>query len=148
MGVESENRPQRGQFLPDLQAHSPAMGQKYGEKWTAAVDLQPALPQVRQAPRCPHTSLALESRFDLAYNAAHALCLAALRRKGYRASNRYIVFQVLPHTLGLGPEVWRVLDKCHNTRNLGEYEGLLDVDARLVADLITATQAVADAVPQ
>jgi hypothetical protein len=42
--------------------------------------------------------LSLESRFDLAYNAAHALCLAALRRKGYRASNRYIVFQVLPHT--------------------------------------------------
>jgi len=38
-----------------------------------------------------------------------------------------------------------VLDKCHNTRNLGEYEGLLDVDERLVADLITATQAVADA---
>ena len=92
--------------------------------------------------------LAVESRFDLAYNAAHALCLAALRRKGYRASNRYIVFQVLPHTLGLGPEVWRILDKCHNTRNLGEYEGLLDVDARLVADLITATQAVADAVQQ
>ena len=39
--VESENRPQRGQFLPDLQAHSMAMGQKDGEKWTAAVDLQP-----------------------------------------------------------------------------------------------------------
>ena len=92
-----------------------------------------------------NTALALESRFDLAYNAAHALCLAALRRMGYRAGNRYIVFQVLPHTLGLGPEVWRVLDKCHNTRNLGEYEGLLDVDTRLVADLITATQTVADA---
>lgn len=87
--------------------------------------------------------LALESRFDLAYNAAHALSLAALRRMGYRAGNRYIVFQVLPHTLGLGPEVWRVLDKCHNTRNLGEYEGLLDVDARLVTDLIAATEAVA-----
>ena len=92
-----------------------------------------------------NTSLALESRFDLAYNAAHSLCLAALRRMGYRAGNRYIVFQVLPHTLGLGPEVWRVLDKCHNTRNLGEYEGLLDVDERLVSDLITATQTVADA---
>ena len=90
-------------------------------------------------------TLAMESRFDLAYNAAHALCLAALRRAGYRAGNRYIVFQVLPHTLGLGPEVWRVLDKCHNARNLGEYEGLLDVDERLVKDLITATQAVADA---
>ena len=92
-----------------------------------------------------NTDLALESRFDLAYNAAHALCLAALRRKGYRSSNRYIVFQVLPHTLGLGPEVWRVLDKCHNTRNLGEYEGMLDVDAGLVNDLITATQKVSDA---
>jgi hypothetical protein len=92
-----------------------------------------------------NAALAIESRFDLAYNAAHALCLAALRRKGYRASQRYIVFQVLPQTLGLGPEVWRVLDKCHNTRNLGEYEGLLDVDERLVADLIKATQAVAKA---
>lgn len=89
-----------------------------------------------------NTALALESRFDLAYNAAHALCLAALRRMGYRASNRYIVFQVLPHTLGLGPEVWRVLDKCHNTRNLGEYEGMLDVDERLVKDLVAATEAV------
>jgi len=37
-------------------------------------------------------ALALESRFDLAYNAAHALCLAALRRRGYRAKHRYIVF--------------------------------------------------------
>lgn len=92
-----------------------------------------------------NTTLALESRFDLAYNAAHSLSLAALRRLGYRSGNRYIVFQVLPHTLGLGPEVWRVLDKCHNTRNLGEYEGLLDVDERLVTDLMTATQAVADA---
>jgi len=90
-------------------------------------------------------ALALESRFDLAYNAAHALCLAALRRMGYRAANRYIVFQVLPHTLGLGPEVWRILDKCHNTRNLGEYEGMLDVDERLVNDLVAATESVSNA---
>lgn len=92
-----------------------------------------------------NATLALESRFDLAYNAAHALCLAALRAKGYRASNRYIVFQALPQTLGLGPEVWRVLDLCHNKRNLGEYEGLLEVDERLVKDLILATQRVAEA---
>ena len=90
-------------------------------------------------------ALSLESRFDLAYNAAHALCRAALRRKGYRPSQRYIVFQVLPHTLGLGPEVWRVLDKCHNTRNLGEYEGLLDIDERLVSGLIEAAQRVDEA---
>ena len=92
-----------------------------------------------------NVTLAMESRFDLAYNAAHALSLAALRRSGYRSGNRYIVFQVLPHTLGLGPDVWRVMDKCHNARNLCEYEGLLDVDERLVKDLITAAQAVGDA---
>jgi hypothetical protein len=85
----------------------------------------------------------LESRFDLAYNAAHALSLAALRWHGYRPSKRYIVFQVLPHTPGLGPEVWRVLSKCHDIRNVGEYEGDLDVDARIVADLISACRAVA-----
>lgn len=37
-------------------------------------------------------ALALESRFDLAYNAAHSLSLAALRRMGQRSGNRYIVF--------------------------------------------------------
>jgi hypothetical protein len=87
----------------------------------------------------------LEGRFDLAYNAAHALCLAALRYRGYRATNRYIVFQLLPHTLGLGPEVWRVLVRCHDLRNRGEYEGDLYVDERLLADLIDACKAVAAA---
>lgn len=90
-----------------------------------------------------NTANSLEGRFDLAYNAAHALCLAALRWHGYRAGNRYIVFQVLPHTLQLGPEVWRVLAKCHDVRNLGEYEGDLNIDERLVADLIAASQIVA-----
>ena len=89
------------------------------------------------------TSLSLEGRFDLAYNAAHALCFAALRWHGYRSSNRYIVFQMLPHTLGLGPEVWRVLSKCHDLRNLGEYEGNLNIDERIVTDLIAACRAVA-----
>jgi hypothetical protein len=92
----------------------------------------------------------LEGRFDLAYNAAHSLCLAALRHRGYRPGNRYVDFQVLPHTLGLGPEVWRVLAKCHEIRNLGEYEGDLDIDDRIVADLIDACKAVVaklDALP-
>jgi hypothetical protein len=89
-------------------------------------------------------ALSIESRFDLAYNAAHALSLAALRRMGYRSGNRYIVFQVLQHTAGLGPEVWRVLSRCHDIRNLSEYEGGLDISDRLVDDLIIATQKVAD----
>jgi len=45
---------------------------------------------------------------------------------------------------GLGPEVWRVLSKCHDMRNRTEYEGVLDVDERLVADLISACRKVAD----
>jgi hypothetical protein len=90
----------------------------------------------------------LESRFDLAYGAAHALSLAALRRSGYRAANRYIVFQVLPHSLGVGPEVWRVLARCHDLRNRGEYEGDLYVDARLVSDLINACKVVASTLSQ
>ncbi len=91
-------------------------------------------------------SNSLEGRFDLAYNAAHALCLAALRHHGFRPANRYIVFQVLPHTLGLGPEVWRVLAKCHEIRNLGEYEGDLDVDERILADLVAACRIVDSAI--
>jgi len=88
--------------------------------------------------------LSLESRFDLVYNAAHAMCLATLRWHGYRSSNRFIVFQVLPHTLSLGPEVWRVLAKGHEIRNLGEYEGDMNIDERIVRDLITACKRVAE----
>jgi hypothetical protein len=90
-----------------------------------------------------NAGLALESRFDLAYNAAHGLCLAALRWHGYRSSHRYIVFQVLPYTLGLGSEVWRMLARCHDVRNLGEYEGDLNVDQQLITDLIEACRRVA-----
>ena len=94
-----------------------------------------------------NAALALESRFDLTYNAAHAFCLAALRWHGYRPANkRYIVFQALPDTLGLGPEVWRVLAKAHELRNRSEYEGAQDVDQRLVIDLLAACALVAQKV--
>jgi hypothetical protein len=62
---------------------------------------------------------------------------------GFRPSNRYIVFQVLPHTLGVGSEVWRVLAKGHEIRNVAEYEGELNIDERIVADMITACRIVA-----
>ena len=88
----------------------------------------------------------LHSRFDLAYGAAHALCLAALRYRGFRANRRYIVFHLLPDTLGLGPEVWRVLSKSHDLRNRTEYEGAVEVDERLVDDLVSACRAVARAI--
>ena len=91
--------------------------------------------------------LSQESRFDLAYNAAHAFALAALRWHGFRPHNkRYIVFQSLEHSLELRPEVWRVLDKCHGVRNRAEYEGEFDADEQLLNDLLGAAEIVRQAV--
>jgi hypothetical protein len=91
-----------------------------------------------------NTTLAVESRFDLAYNAAHALALAALWRHGYRSNNRFVVFQVLPHTMGVGSDVWRVLSKCHDRRNIAEYEGDLEIEDQLLRDLLYAAQVLSD----
>ena len=77
-------------------------------------------------------NLSKESRFDLAYNAAHALSLAALRDSGYRSDSCYLVFQCTQHTLHLASEHWRVLDQAHRKRNLAEYEGDIDVDDQLL----------------
>lgn len=87
-------------------------------------------------------NLSLESRFDLAYNATHALSLAALRWHGYRSNNRYLVFQCLEHTANLPPEKWRVLDKAHRKRNLAEYEGIVDVDSALVDSIIRVAREI------
>lgn len=81
-------------------------------------------------------SLSPDSQFDLAYNAAHALSLAALRWHGYRSENRYLVFQCLEHTIKMPKEQWRVLDRAHNKRNAAEYSGDLDVDSELLAALV------------
>lgn len=87
-----------------------------------------------------------ESRFDLAYNAAHAFALAALRWHGYRSDNRVLVFQALAHTVGFSPAQWRVLDRCHTKRNLAEYEGHFDVDAQLLRELETIASQLEQAV--
>jgi len=81
--------------------------------------------------------LSQDSRFTLAYGAAHALSLAALRWHGYRSDSRYIVFQCLQHTLNVEPAKWRVLEKCHHCRNLAEYEGHLEIDDTLLNTLIS-----------
>ncbi len=85
--------------------------------------------------------LSAESTFDLAYNAAHSFALAAMRWHGYRPDNRrYIVFQALEHTLGIKPEIWRVLAKCHGIRNAFEYDGVFNVDTQLLTDLLAAAE--------
>jgi hypothetical protein len=84
--------------------------------------------------------LSYASRFDLTYNAAHALALAALRYRGYRSDKRYLVFQCLPHTLGLSTSVTRIFVLCHERRNLSEYEGQLNVDEQLLTELVQETK--------
>lgn len=84
----------------------------------------------------------------MVYNAAHALSLAALRGAGYRAENRYLVFQCLRHTLDLSNEKWRVLDQAHRKRNVAEYEGATDIEESLIEALIRVTEAVAGRVSE
>ncbi|HEX5064299.1 MAG TPA: hypothetical protein VFV99_33220 [Kofleriaceae bacterium] len=86
--------------------------------------------------------LSFESRFDLAYNAAHSLALAALRFHGYRSEARYLVFQTLEHTLELPSALWRILDQAHGARNRSEYEGYLDKDQQLLAALLRTADEV------
>lgn len=81
-----------------------------------------------------------DSKFSLAYGAAHALALAALRWHGYRSSDRYIVFQCLQDTVGLDKAKWRVLDQCHKRRNIAEYEGHLEISSQLLNELIEITK--------
>ena len=97
---------------------------------------------IRRLDDAAREDLSLESRFDLAYNAAHALALAALRFRGYRSESRYLVFQCLQHTIALPPERWRVLDEAHRKRNLAEYEGAMDTGEQLVAALLRVAREV------
>jgi hypothetical protein len=92
--------------------------------------------------------LSLESRFDLAYNAAHALSLAALRWHGFRSESRYQVFLCLQHTVALEPAQWRVLDQAHRKRNLAEYEGHLEIDRSLVEATIRVATEVQERVEE
>lgn len=88
-------------------------------------------------------SLDPDSQFDLAYGAAHRLALAALRHDGYRSENRITVFQTLVHTVGSDNADIQIFLKAHNERNLAEYQGRMEVDKRLLAELIRCTKKLA-----
>ncbi len=76
--------------------------------------LQSGLNRLQDAQR---SELSLESRFDLAYNAAHALDLSR--------------------------EQWRVLDQAHRKRNLAEYEGHMEADEALVSAMLRVAREIA-----
>lgn len=130
--------------IGQLKAEAPDARERAGLLRSATVRLHDA----RQ------TILSLESRFDLAYNAAHSAALCALRFHGYRSDNRYLVFQSLEHTLGYAPQQWLLFNQAHKKRNLAEYEGELDVTVGFVNELIAhveqllaAAQALGNAPP-
>ena len=87
-------------------------------------------------------ALSFASRFDLVYNAAHALALYALRQHGYRSDRRYLVFQCLVHTTIINKTQVRIFSLCHERRNLAEYEGYLEVDEPLLKALLEASDAL------
>lgn len=91
-------------------------------------------------------SLSPDSRFILAYDAAHSYALAALRWHGYRSENRFIVFQVLGHTLDFPTAKWRFLDNCHQKRNAALYEGGYSEDEQLTKELVAAAKELRAAV--
>jgi hypothetical protein len=90
--------------------------------------------------------LSEDSQFSLAYGAAHALAVAAMRWHGYRSDNRYLVFQCLQYTVALENAKWRVLDKCHKQRNIAECEGHLEITPQLLQELIGVTEEVLERV--
>jgi hypothetical protein len=85
------------------------------------------------------------SRFALAYDAAHALALAALRAHDKRPTqekgHRAVVFQTLGTTVGAPDKVWSTLDTYHARRNRSEYGGAAAVSRAEADELLDlATQ--------
>ncbi len=69
-----------------------------------------------------------------------------LRQQGYRSEDRITVFQTLIHTLGTDNADIQIFLKAHNERNLAEYEGRVDIDDKLLADLLRCTKKLETAV--
>ena len=94
-------------------------------------------------------ALSSANRFKLAYDAAHALALVAMRAHGYRPGSgpghRAIVFQSLVHTVRASPTLASSLNRYHTKRNRSEYDGLVtatDAEARDMLELTTYLRAL------
>lgn len=89
------------------------------------------------------TELRAKSRFDLAYNAAYSLSLAALQLAGYRSNyNRYVVFKSLEYTLDISDENVRILADAHRIRNLAEYEGGAEFNEQIIEAIIRTAEEI------
>ena len=95
-------------------------------------------------------SLSAASRFSLAYDAAHAFALIALRVHGYRPGrglgHRMVVFSTLVHTVASPAAECAALVRYHTKRNSSEYAGLVNASEAEARDLIEATRSLRDRV--
>lgn len=69
-----------------------------------------------------------ETRFDAAYKAIMQCAMVGLMGNGYRPStttpgHHQTMIQTLGLTMGVGREVWIVLDSLRKKRNLNDYSG-------------------------
>ena len=74
---------------------------------------------------CQTVGLVTDWRFNIAYNAALQVAVAALMAAGYqadRSSHHYRVFQSLPYTLGTDSRTIQKLDVFRKKRNIADYE--------------------------
>jgi len=92
--------------------------------------------------------LSASGRFDLAYTAAHALALAALRANGYRPGDgrghRAIVFLSLVHTIDAPDTLASTLNRYHTRRNRSEYVAYEDATEAEADDLLALAQQTHD----
>ena len=73
-------------------------------------------------------SISDETRFDVAYKAVMQCALVAMLAAGYRPAinepgHHQTMIQSLPLTLGVGNDVWVVLDALRRQRNANDYTG-------------------------
>jgi hypothetical protein len=70
--------------------------------------------------------LSTDRRFNISYNAAHQLAIAALAAAGYRVarggSHHHYAIQSLEYTVGISGGKVRILDRFRKKRNLSEYD--------------------------
>jgi hypothetical protein len=87
-----------------------------------------------------------ETRFDAAYKAIMQCAMLGLIANGYRPStttpgHHQTMIQTLGLTMGLGKEVWIVLDSLRKKRNLNDYSGDL-IEPAAVRNCISHAQSL------
>jgi hypothetical protein len=92
------------------------------------------------------TEISSESRFRLAYDAAHAYASIALRLHGYRAENRHLVFRSLEQTVGLTPMQCRLFSLCYERRRTAQPEASPEIEEMLLRGLTRAVEDLAERV--